>query len=390
MENHNKKTDVKQKIFISYVREHNREVAKIAKILEKFNIEVWLDINKIKPGSRWQDSIRKGISEGDFFLACFSPEYNNRSKTYMNEELLLAIDELRQMPDERTWFIPVKLAPCEIPDRNIGAGETLRSIQWVELYKNWREGILSIISVISPNSARIHKLIEELNDPSARIRIAAADSLGQIGNIGYKAVPSLVMALNTDKNDTVRAVVAEALGKLGYSNEIIISELLETMRKGEYYSSRHAAHSLSKFGGPAIPALLEATQLPGYWIGGHAAEAIGNIRDPNAVNALIEALKQGHKMTVGRIWIGEENTAIFVSVFIAKALGKIGGSASITALEEMLIVDNWRTRLSAVEALGNIKSSSVISMLRKAAKDNDEIVRIKATEILQEMVDQNH
>jgi hypothetical protein len=67
----------------------------------------------------------------------------------MNEELTLAIEELRQYPTNRAWFIPVKLSNCEIPDRNIGAGETLRDIQWVELYEDWEKGIKNILKVVS-------------------------------------------------------------------------------------------------------------------------------------------------------------------------------------------------------------------------------------------------
>jgi hypothetical protein len=70
----------------------------------------------------------------------------------MNEELTLAIDELRQRPTERAWFIPVLLSECQVPARNIGAGETLRDIQWVELYRDWEEGIARIAATIDPDA----------------------------------------------------------------------------------------------------------------------------------------------------------------------------------------------------------------------------------------------
>ena len=92
---------------------------------------------------RWADAIRQAIKGGTFFLACFSREYVERSKTYMNEELTLAIDELRQRANDRAWFIPVLLSACEIPDRAIGGGETLRSFQHVKLHQDWDEGMKS-------------------------------------------------------------------------------------------------------------------------------------------------------------------------------------------------------------------------------------------------------
>ena len=68
----------------------------------------------------------------------------------MNEELMIAIGELRQRPTDRVWFIPVKLNGCKIPDRNIGGDETLNDIQHVKLYKDWDAGIQSIVKVIQP------------------------------------------------------------------------------------------------------------------------------------------------------------------------------------------------------------------------------------------------
>lgn len=146
------------RVFISYVRENSEEVQRLANELKAHGIKVWLDKYQIKPGYRWKDAIREGISQGDFFIACFSDEYHNRSKTYMNEELILAIEELRQRPTDRAWFIPVLLSETHVPNRDIGAGETLRSIQWVELYKNWDDGIRSILSVIQPDAANAPRI----------------------------------------------------------------------------------------------------------------------------------------------------------------------------------------------------------------------------------------
>lgn len=86
------------------------------------------------------------------FIACFSKEYSDRDKTYMNEELTLAIEELRLRDTKQAWFIPVKLNECEIPNRNIGAGKTLRSLQVVSLYEGWSKGIQSILKVVQPES----------------------------------------------------------------------------------------------------------------------------------------------------------------------------------------------------------------------------------------------
>src|SRR5437016_1303422 len=107
-------------VFLSYVRDNSDIVDVLANTLRAFGIETWLDREQIKPGTRWRDTIRDGIQEGAFFIACFSSEYNHRTKSYMNEELTLAIDELRQRPTDKAWFIPALLNESDIPDRNIG------------------------------------------------------------------------------------------------------------------------------------------------------------------------------------------------------------------------------------------------------------------------------
>ncbi|MFL6446284.1 MAG: TIR domain-containing protein [Bryobacteraceae bacterium] len=140
------------RVFVSYVREDQNTVDRLAKELSAYGIKVWLDKTELKPGYRWKDAIREAISKGDFFIACFSEAYQRRSKSYMNEELTLAIEELRQRPSDRAWFIPVLLSECEVPARGIGAGETLRDIQWVELYRDWEPGIIRIAAAIDPDA----------------------------------------------------------------------------------------------------------------------------------------------------------------------------------------------------------------------------------------------
>ena len=94
-------------VFISYVRENSDVVDRLANEFTARGVTVWLDRNNIEPGARWQDAIKKAIRSGKFFIACFSQESNERKRTYMREEITLAIDELRLRPSDTTWFIPV-------------------------------------------------------------------------------------------------------------------------------------------------------------------------------------------------------------------------------------------------------------------------------------------
>ena len=139
-------------VFISYVHEDLPHIHRLAQVLEAYQVKVWLDRQSLKPGYRWKRAIRDGIAHGDYFVPCFSQAYAARARTYMNEELTLAIDELRQRPADKAWFIPVRLDASEIPDRDIGGGETLRSIHCVSLYEDWTRGMTALLDVIQPGS----------------------------------------------------------------------------------------------------------------------------------------------------------------------------------------------------------------------------------------------
>ena len=141
------------KVFVSYVNENFQMVDMLYQELDSCGIQVWLDRNDIAPGLRWKQEIRRAIQQGAFFIACFSQEYDERDKTYMNEELTIAIEELRQRRTDSAWFIPVKLNECEIADRDIGGGDTLRDFQHVNLYEDWDNGIRRILKVIQPSSS---------------------------------------------------------------------------------------------------------------------------------------------------------------------------------------------------------------------------------------------
>jgi DNA-directed RNA polymerase specialized sigma24 family protein len=155
-------------VFLSYVRENASIVERLAAELQAVGVTTWLDQNSLAPGDRWRDVIRDAIRNGDLFIACFSRAYVERNRSHMNEELTLAIDELRLRTAERTWFIPVLLDKCEVPDRPIGAGQSLRDFQHVDLEQNWQKGIASIAAVARAQRGAL------ANPPSASQSAASA------------------------------------------------------------------------------------------------------------------------------------------------------------------------------------------------------------------------
>jgi len=155
-------------VFISYCHENKDVVDKLCHTLISNGVSVWLDRDNLVPGTPWKQAIQQAIHHGDFFLACFSKEYNARDKTFMEEELSIAIEKLQQKPIDKIWFIPVKLNECEIPSISIGEGETLQDLQYVNLYEDWDTGIEQILNIMPSGSSEtiddLNKEEEEYND----------------------------------------------------------------------------------------------------------------------------------------------------------------------------------------------------------------------------------
>jgi hypothetical protein len=175
------------RVFVSYVQENREVVALLVQELKNRDIDAWWDRDSLLPGSFWQDEIRRAIRDGQFFLACFSSEYLERDRTFMNEELTIAIEELRLRGDS-TWFIPVLLSG-EVPDRAIGAGRTLRHIQFVNLVpEHWSEGIDALCNFMG--KARAHA-VSEISSVLALQRVETdagnASDLHRLAGVGQHA-----------------------------------------------------------------------------------------------------------------------------------------------------------------------------------------------------------
>jgi hypothetical protein len=136
--------------FISYVREDTHEVDKLQRILEAAGVSVWRDTADLWPGEDWRLKIRQAITGNALiFIVCFSSRSVVRRKSYQNEELMLAIDQLRLRRPDDPWLIPVRFDDCVIPDVGIGGDRTLASIQRVDLYGDYREtGIARLMATV--------------------------------------------------------------------------------------------------------------------------------------------------------------------------------------------------------------------------------------------------
>lgn len=146
------------RVFVSYVREDSARVDWLCQELEAAGIPVWRDISQLWPGEDWRAVIRRAIRDDALaFLACFSHQSVRQDRTYQNEEILLAISEMRLRPPGRSWLIPVRFDDCQIPDRPIGGDQMLSDLQQADLFEddcqqNADRLVEAIRRILSPGS----------------------------------------------------------------------------------------------------------------------------------------------------------------------------------------------------------------------------------------------
>jgi tetratricopeptide (TPR) repeat protein len=137
-------------VFISYVRQDSAHAERLHGLLEAAGIPVWRDVHDLWPGQDWRVQVRDAITRHALvFLACFSCASLSRAVSYQNEELLLAIEQLRRRRQDDPWLIPVRFDDCQIPDLDVGGGRTLASIQGADLFgEGYDENAKRLISSI--------------------------------------------------------------------------------------------------------------------------------------------------------------------------------------------------------------------------------------------------
>lgn len=192
--------------FISYVREDSERVDRLQKILEAAGVRVWRDTADLWPGEDWRGRIRQAITRNSLaFIACFSQHSEARSVSGQNEELNLAVAQMRLRRPDQAWLIPVRFDDVELPDIDIGGGRTLNSIQRADLIgPAWDQGAARLVAAV------VRTLPQDKSEalPAAPVSIRAQLKAALRDPSGDIALNDLLVALAND--------VHEAAGGLDY------------------------------------------------------------------------------------------------------------------------------------------------------------------------------
>lgn len=176
-----------QYVFLSYVHEDADAVEALESKLQGAGLTTWRDTHGIPPGTRWRETIREAIRRGSAFIACFSANSERKDRTYMREEIIVAIEELRLRPRNRAWFFPVKLSPCDVPDIPLGLGDNLADIQHLELFDGMEDlRVDKLVSALWSALGRMHPV--QVND----WRVFNWRAIGPVADIGFGVSDDIV------------------------------------------------------------------------------------------------------------------------------------------------------------------------------------------------------
>jgi len=175
-------------------------------------------------------------------------------------------------------------------------------------------------------------------------------------------IKGLIKALGYKKDATIRREAANALGQISAreAEEALITAFV--WDKDEDVC-KAAAHALKKIGVHPVDLFLHEETL----IRSNIAEALGRIRDKNAVEPLIASLEDEY-------WGTRESAA--------KALGDIGNNRAVEPLIKALKDENWTVRENAAKALGKIGDKRAQKPLKEALNDEDWHVKQAASDSL--------
>lgn len=169
-----------KKVFISYVKEDSAQVDELCKVLKAAGVPYWRDRESLGPGDAWRDKIREAIRQGSMvFLACFSDNSNTKRKSYMNEELNLAVEEYRQVAPGQTWIIPVRFSDVQLPPWELSAGRTLSDINYVNFFGDSKptaaaeltKKLGELLEVSTPDPRQIQAAVEDENAEERAIHL---------------------------------------------------------------------------------------------------------------------------------------------------------------------------------------------------------------------------
>ena len=220
----------------------------------------------------------------------------------------------------------------------------------------------------------VQGLIIACRDRDGAVKSSAAEALGKIGDA--KAVPALIK-LFKDTSKIVRETAGTALVHIG---EPSVDALLQSLKDPHFVVRCHAVRSLGGMTtdyqiGRAwvkeprvVEALIECLKDPDRAVREDATIALGNIGDSQAVEGLIEAMKDGAVKRHAIASLGMIGDPRALPAVLDALKGK-GFQQKGTPTPGCIISEEQLIKEAAATALGHLRNPKVIPDLILLLKD---------------------
>ena len=301
---------------------------------------------------------------------------NPLTKALDNENKLVRLEvvqTLGQIGDEKAAKFLIPLLEDEDMDVRSAAQIVLNQIKPSVIPGKDRSIKKDSPEVKETKEDKVINLITALADPKGAVRRKAAIELGETRD--PRAIKPLIGALQMaekafiadrdfDFNMNFMKIISAALGKMGKPAIVPLINALKTVSTSE---------ALINIGPPATASLIRLLEHENEIIRQRASYALGEIKDPKAVDPLIQCL-QDDQASVRRS--------------TASALGEIGDPKAAEQLTQSLKDKDVDVRQFAAAALGEIGDTRAVEPLIQTLKDNlDETVQRTAAKALGEIGD---
>src|SRR5262245_30148545 len=252
--------------------------------------------------------------------------------------------------------------------------------------------------------AAVAPLVPLLKSSDEEVRFYAVWALGSVGPEAAAAAKDIIRVL-ADKSDAVRRKAAYALGRIGGDNETVIDELAATLHDRDEDVRAAAAEALVKHGAKAVPALVMVlgsckpgtAQLVVQSLGEIGSDAKGAVPDlrqlllvkgqpPDQAAWVAAGLAKISKHARDTLADGVKDDRPFVRQASLEALAQMQGEG-VSQLIDGLGDKRVDVRRTAARLLGpmNINDKVVVLGLAFALKDEDDLVRVRASESLENL-----
>lgn len=198
-------------VFLSYAPEDESLVAPLRSELEARGVRIAPRRHQIEAGLRWKPALKKSIAESERFLLCFGGGGKGRA-SWVEDEVAIALEHLRTLPEERAWLIPVKLGESGIPPELVERDPVFGEIDPIDLAAEWKAGVDRIChqlprSVANPVTAAekpsgsvMKNTVENIHGP--RTTFEAGGGGGSMENVVKAIVSDEETVFRTGRRDS--------------------------------------------------------------------------------------------------------------------------------------------------------------------------------------------